>query len=389
MMSPIYLDYNATTPIDPAVREAMLPYLAEHFGNPSSSHAYGKAAHDAVERARAQVAALIGAEPDEIVFTGGGSEASNHAIKGSCLQRPRGIVARLFGGGSTHIITTAVEHPATSQPIDFLRRLGASVTILPVDRFGMVDPDDVSTRLRVNTRLVSVMHSNNEVGTLMPTKEIVEKCQGPDALVHTDCAQSLGKVPVNVRELGVDLLTIAGHKLYAPKGIGALFVRRGVALEPLIHGAGHEGGRRAGTENVPYIVGLGKAAEIAAASLPAATERLRSLRDRLHAALIRGLGDRVVLNGHPEKRLPNTLNVSFVGHVGSELLQKVPGIAASTGSACHEGKVTQSPVLCAMGVPPESGQGAVRLTVGRFTTENEIDRAAQLLIQAAKMPVAA
>lgn len=382
-MSPIYLDYNATTPVDPAVVEAMLPYLRDHFGNPSSTHTYGKTAHEAVEKARAQVAAIIGAEPDEIVFTGGGSEASNLAIKGVCLRHPRGLVAKLFGDGSTHIITSAVEHPATSKPIEFLRRLGASVTVLPVDRFGMVDPDEIPVMLKMNTKLVSVMHSNNEVGTLMPIKEIVERCQGPGALVHSDCAQSLGKVPVNVRELGLDLLTIAGHKLYAPKGVGALYVRRGVELEPLVHGAGHESGRRAGTENVPYIVGLGMAAEIAMSSLPAATIRLQRLRDRLHASLIRGLGDGVALYGHPDNRLPNTLNVSFVGHVGSELLQKVPEIAASTGSACHEGKASQSPVLTAMGIPPEYGKGAVRLTVGRFTTEDEVDRAAAMLIAAA------
>ena len=385
---PIYLDYNATTPVDPAVREAMLPYLADHFGNPSSTHAYGKEAHAAVETARRQVAELIGAESDEIVFTGGGSEASNQAIKGTCLRRPRGFIERLFGrsSDSCHIIITSVEHPATLQPVEFLRRLGYRVTILPVDRLGMVDPDAVRKSMTPQTRLVSVMHSNNEVGTLMPIDEIAKHCRAAGVLMHTDCAQSLGKVPVDVRELGVDLLTIAGHKLYAPKGVGALFVRRGVTLEPLIHGAGHEGGRRAGTENVPYIVGLGKAAELAAASLPGATERLRQLRDRLHKRLTSALGpQRIVLNGHPKLRLPNTLNVNFVGHVGSELLEKVPGIAASTGSACHEGKVSQSPVLCAMGVPPALGQGAVRLSVGRFTTEEEVDRAAEMLIAAANL----
>jgi cysteine desulfurase len=382
---PIYLDYNATTPIDPAVREAILPYLTDHFGNPSSTHAYGKEAQAAVETGRRQVAELIGAEPDEIAFTGGGSEASNQAIKGTCLRQPQGVFERLFGrsSDSCHIITTAVEHPATLQPIEFLRRLGCRVTILPVDRLGMVDPDAVRKAITPQTRLVSVMHSNNEVGTLMPIEEIAKHCREAGVPVHTDCAQSLGKVPVNVRELGVDFLTIAGHKLYAPKGVGALFVRRGVALEPLIHGAGHEGGRRAGTENVPYIVGLGKAAELAAASLPGATDRLTHLRDRLHKRLTTALGpQRIVLNGHPKLRLPNTLNVNFVGHVGSELLEKLPGIAASTGSACHEGTVSQSPVLCAMGVPPAFGQGAVRLSVGRFTTEDEVDRAAEMLIEA-------
>jgi cysteine desulfurase len=230
---------------------------------------------------------------------------------------------------------------------------------------------------------VSIMHANNEVGTLQPIKEIAALARQKGVLVHTDAAQSLGKVPVDVEELGVDLLTVAGHKLYAPKGIGVLYVRRGVKLEPLIHGAGHESGRRAGTENVPYIVGLGKACELARQSLPAATARLRLLRERLWERLRSALGDKVVLNGHLEKRLPNTLNVNFVGHVGSEFLTKMPQIAASTGSACHEGKVSQSPVLCAMGVPPEIGKGAVRLSVGRFTTEEEIDRAAEILVRGA------
>ena len=384
-MNPIYLDSNATTPVDPAVADAIDHSLRELWGNPSSTHAYGKAAHEAIETARGQVAALIGAQPDEIIFTGGGSEASNQAIKGTCLRRPRGFFGRLFGGRSpdaVHIITTAVEHPATLQPIEFLRRLGAEVTILPVDRFGLVDPSDVKRALTSRTRLVSVMHSNNEVGTLMPIAEIANICGAAGVLLHIDCAQSIGKVPVNVEELGVDFLTIAGHKFHAPKGVGALYVRRGQPLEPLIHGAGHESGRRAGTENTPYIVGLGKAAEIARELLPTATEKLKRLRDRLHEKLRAALGEKLVLNGHPEKRLPNTLNVSFLGQIGSELLAKVPGIAASTGSACHEGKITRSPVLCAMEAPLEVNHGAVRLTVGRYTTEDEVDRAAEMLIEA-------
>jgi cysteine desulfurase len=375
-MSPIYLDYNATTPVDPAVADAINHALREFWGNPSSTHAYGKAAHDAVATARGQVAALIGAQPDEIVFTGGGSEASNHAIKGACLRAGESLDA-------VHVITTAVEHPATLKPVEFLRRFGVAVTILPVDRFGMVDPDDVKRAITPRTRLVTVMHSNNEVGTLMPIRDIAAVCRERGILVHTDYAQSLGKVPVDVNELGIDLLTVAGHKLYAPKGVGALFVRRGVQLEPLIHGAGHESGRRAGTENVPYIVGLGKAAAIARESLPTATEKLKRLRDRLHEKLRAALGEKLVLNGHPEQRLPNTLNVSFLGHVGSELLAKVPGVAASTGSACHEGKISRSPVLSAMNVPLVVNHGAVRLTVGRFTTEDEVDRAAEMLVRAA------
>jgi cysteine desulfurase len=251
-----------------------------------------------------------------------------------------------------------------------------------VDRHGAVDPDAVRRAIDRQTRLVTVMHSNNEVGTLQPVREIAAIAREHGVLTHTDAAQSLGKLPVDVNELGVDLLTVAGHKLYAPKGVGVLFVRRGVKLEPFVHGAGHEGGRRAGTENVPYLVALGKACELARQSLPEATEKLRRLRDRLWERLRAALGERVVLNGHPESRLPNTLNVNFVGHVGAELLQAVPEVAASTGSACHEGTVCLSPVLQAMGVPPELGRGAVRLSVGRFTTEEEVDRAAEALTAA-------
>jgi cysteine desulfurase len=389
-MRPIYLDYNATTPLDPAVLDAMLPYLQRDFGNPSSTHAYGKAAHDAVEEARREVAALLGAQPDEIVFTSGGSEASNHAIKGVVFQRvSHGLLDAALRGlwqrsAKAHLVISAIEHPATANPCAFLRRLGCQITVVPVDRHGLVDPDDVRKAIARPTTLVSIMHSNNEVGTLQPLREIGTICKERGVLLHTDAAQSPGKVTLRVEDLGVGLLSIAGHKLYAPKGVGVLYVRRGVQLEPLIHGAGHEGGRRAGTENVPYLVGLGAACRIARESLPAATQRLRQLRDRLWEQLRAGLGERVLLNGHAEQRLPNTLNVNLVGHVGSELLQAVPEIAASTGSACHEGKVTQSPVLCAMGVPPEVGRGAVRLSVGRFTTEEEVDRAAEVLIARAK-----
>jgi cysteine desulfurase len=388
-MTPIYLDYNATTPLDPQVVEAMLPYLQTHFGNPSSTHSYGKLTHDAVEKARGQVAGLLGAAADEIVFTGGGTEASNHALKGAVFARLLGGLPSLFGRWfgrrrSAHLIISAIEHPATAQPAEFLRRLGCRVTVVPVDGQGVVDPDAVRRSFAADTVLVSIMHSNNEVGTLQPIREISALTRSQGVLLHTDAAQSLGKVNVNVEELGVDLLTLAGHKLYSPKGIGVLYIRRGVKLENCLHGAGHEGGRRAGTENVPYVVALGTAAEIARVSLPGATEKLRSLRDRLWQRLRDGMGERIVLNGHPDRRLPNTLHASFVGHVGSELLGKVPEIAASTGSACHEGKVSQSPVLCAMGVPPHLGQGALRLTVGRFTTAEEIDRAAEILIGGAR-----
>jgi cysteine desulfurase len=381
-VTPIYLDCNATTPIDPAVLEALLPFLQREFGNPSSTHSLGKTAHAAVEHAREQVAALLGAQANEVVFTGGGSEASNQAIKGTILARPRGWFGRWARGA--HVVISAVEHPATAQPCEFLRKLGCKVTVVPVDRQGLVDPAAVGKALTRDTKLVSIMHANNEVGTLQPIKEISEIARRQGVLLHTDAAQSLGKVAVDVNDLGVDLLTVAGHKLYAPKGVGALYVRRGVILEPLIHGAGHEGGRRAGTENVPYMVALGTACEIARRGLPESSRRLQELRDRLWERLRAGLGERVLLNGHPQRRLPNTLNASFLGHIGAELLEKVPEIAASTGSACHEGKVSQSPVLCAMGVPPEVGRGALRLTVGRFTTEDEVDRAAEILIRAAR-----
>ena len=377
-MNPIYLDYNATTPIDPAVIESMLPYLREHHGNPSSAHVLGKKAHEAVEQARQQVANLLNAHSDEIVFTGGGSEASNLALKGAAFSKLRGLFGRWTGGA--HIVISAVEHPATTQPCEFLKRLGCRITVVPVDGHGCVDPGAVRKAIDKGATLVSIMHSNNEVGTLQPIKEIAALTRAKGVLLHTDAAQSTGKMPLDVRDLGVDLLTVAGHKLYAPKGVGVLYVQRGVKLEPLIHGAGHESGRRAGTENVPYIVGLGTACEIARQSLPAATKRLTQLRDRLWDRLRASLGKRITLNGHPERRLPNTLNVNFAGCVGSELLEKTPEVAASTGSACHEGRVTQSPVLCAMGVPPALGRGALRLTVGRFTTEEEIDRAAFALI---------
>src|SRR5216684_1998712 len=322
-MAPIYLDYNATTPLDPAVVEAMLPYLREHFGNPSSTHEYGRTAHEAVEKARNQVADLLGAQLDEIVFTGSGTEATNHALKGVIFAKPT-------DGGpwacDAHIITSTVEHPATLQTCDFLKRLGCKITVLPVDRYGLVDPGDVLKAMDRKTMLVSIMHANNEVGTIQPIKEIAAIAHEHGALMHTDAAQSLGKIPVDVSDLGVDLLSVAGHKLYAPKGVGALYIRRGVKLEPFMHGAGHEGGRRAGTENVPYLVALGTACALARQSLPAAPAHLQQLRDRLWEKLHSALGDKIVLNGHPENRLPNTLNVNLVGLVGADFLQSVPEI---------------------------------------------------------------
>lgn len=371
MPKTIYLDYNATTPTDPRVLEAMLPYFREEFGNASSNHRYGQSAQRAIRIARRQVADLINSRPDEIVFTGGGSEASNHAIKGT--------VARF--STPSHLIISAIEHPATMIPCEYLQHRGHEVTLIPVDRFGLVDPDDVRRAIRPNTRLVSVMHSNNEVGTIQPIGEIAAVARDAGILIHTDVAQSLGKVPIDVEELGVDLMTVAGHKLYAPKGIGVLYLRRGVELVSLIHGASHENGLRAGTENVPYIAGLGRACEICQSNFPEEEARLRRLRDRLHDRLQLDLGDRIVLNGHPAKRLPNTLNLGFLGEIGSELLTSLPDLAASTGAACHDGKVTESPILKAMGVVPAAIHGAVRLSVGRFTTEDEVDAAVEMIVR--------
>ena len=361
-MPRIYLDYNASTPIDPAVAAAMRPFLEDHFGNPSSGHWAATSAMAALERARGQVAAALGSENDEIIFTSGGSEANNLALKG---------VAWALKGKGHHIITSSVEHPAILEPCGFLERLGFQVTVVPVDRFGRVDPDEVQRAITPRTVLVSIMHANNEVGTIQPITEVSRITREHRILLHTDAAQSVGKIPTDVNALGVDLLTIAGHKVYAPKGIGALYVRRGTPVEPLIHGAGHEGGRRAGTESALLTIGLGAACELAGDRAP--MQRVQALRDRFWQRLEAAFGDRVVLNGHPVHRLPNTLNVSFVGHVGAEILGRLDGIAASTGSACHTGHVELSPVLKAMGVAPEVGMGAIRFSLGRGTTQEEID----------------
>jgi cysteine desulfurase len=369
-MSPIYLDYNATTPIDPAVAEAMQPYIAKHYGNPSSVHEYGRTAKNAVEGARQQVAALLSCTPEEIIFTGGGSESNNSVLKG---------VAYTYRHQGNHLITSAVEHPAIINPCRFLEQQGVRVTYLPVDRTGIVDPADVRRAITPQTILISIMHANNEVGTLQPIVEISRIAREHGVLMHTDAAQSVGKIPTLVDELGVDFLSIAGHKVYAPKGIGALYTRGGVALEPLIHGAGHEFGRRAGTENVIFDVALGKACEVAKADLPRYQREVRQLRDFFQEELAKGFGDRVVVNGHPEQRLPNTLHVNFRGVIGAALLEKIPELAASTGSACHAGEIVLSSVLEAMQIPPELGMGAVRFSLGRYTTREEIERAIELL----------
>jgi len=378
MNKPIYLDYNATTPIDPRVTDAMLPYLREHFGNPSSSYVYGLHTREAVEHARGQVAAFIGARPEEVIFTGGGSESNNHAIIGAALANsPKG----------KHIITTCIEHPAVVNVCRYLEgRLGFRITYLPVDEYGLVAPDVVRRAITSETILITVMHANNEVGTIEPIEEIGEIARKQSILFHTDAAQSCGKIDVDVNRLKVDLLTLAGHKLYAPKGIGVLFIRNGTQIDSLIHGAGQEKGGRAGTENVPYIVGLGTACKIASNTLLSYEKEVRSLRDRLNAKIERGLGKgNVKLNGHPERRLPNTLNISIRGVVGEELLRKIPELAASTGAACHAGSAEPSTVLLEMGLSRELALGALRLTLGRWSTQEEIDTAAELIVERAKL----
>jgi len=365
----IYMDYNATTPVDPRVLEAMLPFLKEHYGNPSSQHGPGKTARDAVEKARQQVASLLGASPSEIVFTSGGSESNNTVIQ---------AVARAYSGKPRHVITAQCEHPSVLEPCRFLEAEGVEVTYLPVDGQCLLDPQDVRRALRPQTILISIMHANNEVGTTEPISEISRIAREAGVLFHTDAAQSLGKIPLSVGDLGVDFLTVAGHKLYAPKGIGALFVRDGVVFPPLIRGASQEGGRRAGTESVPLAVGLGKACELARGLIAEEPSRIRQLRDRLHE----GLGDvvhRLALNGHPEQRLPNTLNVSFPKVLGAALLQELEGVCASVGSACHEGTGEISPVLRAMGIPEEVAMGAVRFSLGRWTTQEEVDQVVEAL----------
>jgi len=365
---PIYLDFNASTPVDPDVALAMRPFLTDHYGNPSSLHWAGAPAKEAVEKARGQVAETLCCDPAEVVFTSGGSEANNHAIKGICFaNRDRG----------EHVITTAVEHPATRSPCRFLETLGTKVTVLPVDRFGMVDPDDVRKAITPRTILITVMHANNEVGTIEPIPEIGRIAREAGIPFHTDAAQTVGKIPARVGDLGVDLLSVAGHKVYAPKGIGALYIRTGTRIDSFVHGAGHERGRRAGTESALLAVGLGAACE--GASRWVGMEGVRDLRDRFWEGLKGVFGERLTLNGHPEDRLPNTLNVNFVGLVGSEVLAVLPGVAASTGSACHAGSVTLSPVLSAMGVPPGEGMGAVRFSLGRTTTWEELEEVIGLL----------
>ena len=374
MTDPIYLDHNATTPIHAEVVDAMLPWLREHFGNPSSTHVYGQRTREGVEHARSQVASLLECEADEICFTSGGTEANNLAILG---------VAEAAVDRGKQVVTSVVEHPATASPCARLEQQGWEICRLPVNRYGMVRADAARSQIREGTALVTVMLANNETGTIMPIPDIADIAHANGALLHTDAAQAVGKIPVRVDDLHVDLLSVAGHKLYAPKGVGALYVRRGTPIHPVLLGAGHERDLRPGTENVPYIVGLGRACEIAARSLATEAARVQSLCDELWT-LIRADVPDIRLNGHPTERLPNTLNIAFPRVAGSAVLRAAPEVAASTGSACHERGENPSAVLLAMGLDAADALGAVRLSLGRHTSEDDVRLAACALIRAWK-----
>jgi cysteine desulfurase len=373
MTKPIYLDYNGTTPHAPEVIEAMRPFLESEFGNPSSSHWYGIRPKQAVEAARRQTADLLGCRSDELIFTSGGTESNNQALKS--------IGASRFALGN-HIITSQIEHPAVLEVCRSLERYGFVVTYLPVDEDGLVDPAAVAAAITPKTIMISIMHANNEVGTLQPIAEIAGLAREKGILMHTDAAQSPGKVAVRVDELGVDLLSVAGHKLYAPKGVGALYIRRGVKPEIFCHGAGQERGIRAGTENVLGIVGLGKACEIAGQEPSRHAEHMRRMRDRLEEGLAVALGD-IRFNGHRHKRLPNTASVSFHGLEANRILEEIGlEVAASAGAACHADQVRISHVLEAMQLPEPWAMGTIRFTTGRMTTETEIDRALAVVVAA-------
>lgn len=363
----IYLDHNATTPVDPEVKAHMRPFLEGEYGNPSSGYALGVSAKEALESARGDVADLLNCEKEEVIFTSGGSESNNTALKGLIDFR---TPAR------SHVITSAVEHPAVLNPLLFLMELGVRVTILPVDGKGRVDPDDVRKALSPDTSLVTIMLANNETGTIQPIETISQITRDHGVFLHTDAAQAVGKIEVDVRRLGVDLLSVAGHKLYAPKGVGALYVRKGVDLNPLIHGAGQEMNKRAGTENVMYATGLGTACRVAKKRRHRDLKEIKAMRDRLEAYLFEHVDD-LVLNGHPGYRLPNTLNVSVPHVEGGRILSELPGLMASTGAACHDRTVKLSHVLSAMGVPPEIGMGALRFSVGRSNAMAQMEVAGQ------------
>ncbi|MGD8702390.1 MAG: aminotransferase class V-fold PLP-dependent enzyme [Desulfosarcina sp.] len=373
MVQPIYLDYNGTTPHDPEVVAAMRPFLETDFGNPSSAHWYGIRPRRAVEAARRQVADLLGCEPAEIIFTSGGTESNNHAIRG---------MARALKANGRHIITSTVEHPAVLEVCRHLETEGFETTYVGVDHTGWVSPDDIASAIRPDTILITIMHANNEVGTIQPIAEIAELANHHGICVHTDAAQSVGKIETNVQQLDVDLLSVAGHKLYAPKGIGALYVRSGLRPEKFCHGAGQEEGWRAGTENVLQIVGLGKACEMAERNLAYSQRHLKTMRDRLYAGLAHQLTG-IRLNGHPEQRLPNTLSLAFKGLEANRILEEIGlEVAASAGAACHADTVSVSHVLEAMQVPVEWAKGTVRFSTGRMTSGEQIDRSIAVVAKA-------
>ncbi len=378
MKYPIFLDYHSTTPVDPEVMKAMIPYFTEVFGNAASrNHEFGWTAEAAVEKSRAQVAALLGATDKEIIFTSGATESNNLALTG---------VAEMYKEKGNHIITTPIEHKAVLDTCKYLETKGYEITVLNVDQFGRVNPEDVRRAITPKTILVSVMFANNEIGTIQPMAEIGKICKAAAVLFHTDAVQAIGKVPVDVNALGIDLLSMTAHKFYGPKGVGALFVRRKgprVRLSPLIHGGGHERGMRSGTLNVPGIVGFGKAAELARLKLPEEGARLRMLRDRLWKGLESQL-DEVYLNGHPTERLPNNLNVSFAYVEGESMIMGMKELAVSSGSACTSASLEPSYVLKAIGVGEDLAHTSIRFSVGRFTTEEEIDVAIEKVVEAVK-----
>ena len=375
MTQPIYLDYNATTPHDPEVIEAMREFFEREFGNPSSTHFYGIAPKRAVEKAREQVAAFLNCSAEEIIFTSGGTESNNHAIKG---------IARALRAKGNHIITSSIEHPAVLEVCAFLEGSGCEVTCVPVDDHGLVDVSAIEHALRPSTILISIMHANNEVGTIQHVEEIASVAHSRGIVMHTDAAQSLGKIPVDVQAMGVDLLSMAGHKLYAPKGIGVLYVREGIDLATFMHGAGQEAGRRAGTENILEIAGLGMACEIACRDLKKNMEHMKRMRDRLYEGICEQVGG-VRLNGDFHKSLPNTLSVSFEGLEANRILEEIGlEVAASAGAACHSNTVMISHVLEAMHVPIKWAKGSIRLSTGRFTTQDEIEQAIAVIVKAIK-----
>ncbi|MBM4447035.1 MAG: cysteine desulfurase NifS [Chloroflexi bacterium] len=370
-MKRIYLDYAATTPTHPEVMKAMLPYFTDSFGNPSSIHSLGQEAKHAVEKARNQVAALIGATSDEVVFTGSGTEADNFAVKGVALSRH---------GKGNHIITSSIEHHAVLETCKFMEEQGLSVTYLPVDGYGMVDPNDVKKAITNKTILISIMHANNEVGTIEPVAEIGNIAREAEIYFHTDAVQAVGRIPVDVNKLNVDLLSISAHKLYGPKGVGALYVRQGTRVSPFMHGGNQERGKRASTENVPAIVGLGKAAEIAQQEMLEEAQKLTTLRDRLIEGILKNI-EHTQLNGHPVMRLPNNANVSISYVEGESILLNLDlaGICVSTGSACSSSNLGPSHILAAMGLPPLQAHGSLRFTLGKWTTEEEINQVLHVL----------